>query len=74
MWLWLGGFAPGFLAPDWNLDKRIASRRTMMLMELPIVLDMLTIATSAGLALEQALGLVARQSQGAVSLDLQYAV
>jgi tight adherence protein C len=35
---------------------------------------MLTIATSAGLALEQALGVVARQSQGAVAQELQHAV
>lgn len=74
MWIWLVGFAVGFLAPDWEMDRRLASRRTMVVMELPILLDMLTIATSAGLALEQALSVVARQSQGAVALELQQAV
>jgi len=74
MWLWLVGFAVGFLMPDWELDRRLTSRRTMVVMELPILLDMLTIATSAGLALEQALSVVARQSQGAVAQELQHAV
>lgn len=74
LWFCLIGFAGGFLAPDWDLERRIAARRTEMLMELPVILDMLTIAASAGLALEQALGLVARQSQGAVALELRQAV
>ncbi|MBI4496653.1 MAG: type II secretion system F family protein [Chloroflexi bacterium] len=73
-WLWVAGFGAGFLAPDWDLDRRLATRRIMAVMELPIILDMLTIATSAGLALEQALGLVARQSQGAVAQELRHAV
>jgi tight adherence protein C len=73
IWFWLGGFIAGFLAPDWDLDRRIAARRTLMVMELPILLDMLAIATSAGLALEQALGQVARQSQGEVAQELQRA-
>jgi tight adherence protein C len=73
VWIWLVGFIAGFLAPDWDLDRRMVSRRTLMLMELPILLDMLAIATSAGLALEQALGQVARQSQGEVAQELQRA-
>lgn len=40
-------------------------------MELPTILDMLTIATSAGLALEQALVQVARQGAGTVARELQ---
>lgn len=73
VWIWLGGFIAGFLAPDWDLDRRMAARRTLMLMELPILLDMLAIATSAGLALEQALSRIARQSQGEVAKELQRA-
>lgn len=74
VWVWLFGFVAGFLAPDWDLERRMAARRTRMLMELPVLLDMLTIAASAGLALEQALGLVARQSQGAVAQELRHVV
>jgi len=74
VWIWAAGFVTGFLAPNWDLDRRLAERRTLMVMELPIILDMLTIASSAGLALEQALGLVARQSQGAVAHELQHTV
>lgn len=74
LWLWAVGFAVGFLAPDWDLEQRLSQRRTLVLMELPILLDMLTIATSAGLALEQALGVVAGQSQGVVAQELQHAV
>src|SRR5205823_14461704 len=74
VWLWLVGFAAGFLLPDVDLDRRVAARRTRAVMELPVLLDMLTIATSAGLALEQALVLVARQGQGSVAQDLHHAV
>ncbi len=40
-------------------------------MELPVLCDMLTICTSAGLALEQALNVVARQSGGLMAQELQ---
>lgn len=73
-WTWVVACAIGFLAPDWELERRINERRMAMLMELPTVLDMLTIATSAGLALEQALTLVARQGQGVVAMELQHVV
>jgi tight adherence protein C len=74
VWSWVAGLAGGFLAPDWELERRLSARRTAVVMELPIILDMMTIATSAGLALEQSLGLVARQSQGAVAVELQQVV
>lgn len=73
-WALGAGFLVGFLAPDWELDRRLAARRVEVLMELPTMLDMLTIATSAGLALEQALSLVARQGQGVVARELQHVV
>ena len=73
VWLWLVGFLVGFLAPTWQLQQRIGQRRTVLVMELPTILDMLTIATSAGLALEQALVEVARQSSGVVAQELQRA-
>jgi len=42
-------------------------------MELPSLIDMVSIATSAGLALEQAIKLVTQESSGMVALELQRA-
>jgi tight adherence protein C len=70
-WAWLVGFAVGYLLPDAELERRVAAQRTACLMELPTVLDMLTIATSAGLALEQAVARVAEQGSGAVARELR---
>jgi tight adherence protein C len=72
-WTWLVGFLLGFLAPNWQIQQRLAVRRTRVVMELPTVLDMLTIATSAGLALEQAMVEVALHSSGVVAQELQRA-
>jgi tight adherence protein C len=71
VWIWLLGFCVGFLLPDWDLDRRAARRRGLVLMELPTILDMLTLATSAGMAVEQALEEVARQSEGVVAVELR---
>jgi tight adherence protein C len=70
LWAWVGGGAAGFLAPDWQLARRVRARRTAGLMELAPLVDMLTIAVAAGLALEQALVQVARQSRGLVAEEL----
>lgn len=74
LWAIAAGGAISFLAPDWDLERRLTTRRLACLMELPTILDLLTIACSAGLSLEQALILVARQSQGVVARELQRAV
>lgn len=71
VWIWLVGFGIGFSLPDWDLDRRAVRRRGLVLMELPTILDMLTLATSAGMALEQALDEVARQSDGVVAQELR---
>jgi tight adherence protein C len=71
VWVWLVGFGLGFQLPDWDLDRRVARRRALVLMELPTILDMLTLATSAGMAIEQALEEVARQSTGVVARELR---
>lgn len=73
VWIWLAGFAAGFLAPDWDLTRRLVARRAACLLELPAILDLLTIAASAGLALEQALTVVAQQSNGVIARELQRA-
>jgi tight adherence protein C len=69
--VWLLGFGIGFLLPDWDLERRTAARRALVLMELPTILDMLTLATSAGMALEQALEEVAKHSEGVVARELR---
>ena len=74
LWTWAVGFGMGFAAPDWELERRLVARRVEVAMELPTILDMLTIAMSAGLALEQALALVARQGQGVVAREFQHIV
>ena len=71
VWMWLIGFVVGYLLPDWDLDRRVARRRGLVLMELPTLLDMLTLATSAGMALEQALEEVSAATQGVVSRELR---
>jgi len=71
VWLWLAGFGIGCLLPDWDLDRRVAERHGLILMELPTLLDMLTLATSAGMALEQALEEVAAGSEGVVARELR---
>jgi tight adherence protein C len=71
VWLWLVGFGLGFVGPDWDLQRREQLRRGQVLMELPTILDMLTLATSAGMALEQALEEVAQHSQGVVARELR---
>jgi tight adherence protein C len=71
VWTWLIGFGVGCLLPDWDLERRVESRRGVVLMELPTLLDMLTLATSAGMALEQALEEVAAASQGVVARELR---
>jgi tight adherence protein C len=74
VWLWGLAALVVFLAPDWDLERRLAERRTACLMELPTILDLLTIACSAGLSLEQGLTLVARESRGVVAREIQRAV
>jgi tight adherence protein C len=74
VWLWLVAFGFGFVLPDLDLERRMNRRRGLVLMELPTILDMLTLATSAGMALEQALEEVARQSDGVVAQELRVVV
>ncbi|MDP2674590.1 MAG: type II secretion system F family protein [Dehalococcoidia bacterium] len=71
VWMWLGGFALGFALPDWMLEGRLERRRTMVLMELPTVLDLLSIAASAGMSPEQALLEVSRQLGGVLGDGLR---
>ena len=70
-WVWVAGAAGGFLLPDGDLARRVGRRRARLVMELPAVIDLLTIAVSAGQALEPALELVARRSGGEIGRELR---
>jgi tight adherence protein C len=74
VWVWIVAFAVGFVLPDWDLQRREIARRGLVLMELPTILDMLTLATSAGMALEQALEEVTVYSEGVVARELRLVV
>jgi tight adherence protein C len=74
VWMWLVGFAVGFLLPDWDLTRRELQQRRLVLMELPTILEMVALATSAGLSLEQALAEVAEQSEGIVAREMRLAL
>jgi tight adherence protein C len=71
VWVWMLAFAVGFFLPDLDLRRREHARRGLVLMELPTILDLLTLATSAGMALEQALEEVGRHSEGVVAQELR---
>ncbi len=71
VWLWLAGFLLGFAMPDWMLEGRLERRRTAVLMELPTALDLLAIASSAGMSPEQALLEVSRQTGGELGEGLR---
>jgi len=72
LWTWAAGFAVGFLAPDWELTRRLARRQARVVMELPIICDMLSLCTAGGQGLEQALNTLARQSAGTMAQELQH--
>jgi tight adherence protein C len=71
LWMWCVGFVAGFFGPDLHIEHKLAQRRARVLMELPVLCDMLTICASAGLGLEQALNVVALQSGGTTAVELQ---
>jgi tight adherence protein C len=71
VWTWALGLLAGFLAPDRQIEWRLAAHRTRCLMELPTILDLLTIAISAGLAIEQAFEQVSTQSGGVIAGELR---
>lgn len=73
VWTWLAGALAGFLAPDWDLARRVAARRSRIVAELPAVLDHLTLALSAGQSPEQALALVATPRYGLLGREFAHA-
>jgi hypothetical protein len=71
VWLWVAGFAAGFVLPDRTLLGRLAARRAEVLAALPSAVDLLAIAASAGLSPEQALVEAGRQVEGALGEGLR---
>jgi len=71
IWTWLAGGFVGFIQPDVLLERRVARRRQQVLVELPTILDLLAMATSAGLSPEQALLDVSRQVKGVLGDGLR---
>jgi tight adherence protein C len=71
VWLWLVAGGAGYLAPDYLLSQELETRRLRALMELPLVLDLLAIAASAGQGLDQGIALVAAQGDGIVARELR---
>ena len=73
VWAWIVALLTGFFAPDLALARRLARRRAEILEELPGLVDLLSLATSAGMALEQALRQVGEQTGGLVAREIQQA-
>ncbi len=71
VWVYLLLFALGFIMPKVTMDSRLRKRRRMILLELPGVLEMLTIAMSAGRTPEESLSFVAGDSQGEVAREFR---
>ncbi len=58
------GLAIGYMAPEWWLGGRVKSRQKMIILQLPDVLDLLTISVRAGLGFDAALGKVVEKMKG----------
>lgn len=63
----LSGLA--FFIPDFWLDQRIRTRQHKIAMELPDMLDMLTISVEAGLGFDAALSKLVRNSKGPLAQE-----
>lgn len=69
--LLLAAPAAGFLAPDWALRRRAMARASRIAAELGDVLDLLRVATAAGLSLERALREVGARHPGLLAAELR---
>lgn len=71
-WLWLLAAGLGFLAPDWELRRRLRMRQERLVAALPPICDQLSVALSAGLSLEQTLLAVTDGSVGDLADELRW--
>jgi tight adherence protein C len=72
VWMYLLAFALGFIMPKIAMDRRLTTRRQKILLELPGVLEMLTIAMSAGRTPEESLSFVAHDGEGDVAREFRF--
>ena len=70
MLLCLAAFASGVLLCDNRLTSAVRDRERLILLEFPVVAEMLALAVAAGEGPVAALDRVTRRSHGALSLDL----
>jgi len=70
----LGGFAVGFLAPEFWLGRKIRKRQLDMLLQLPDALDLLTISVEAGLGFDAALAKVVEKMEGPLVNEFRQAL
>jgi tight adherence protein C len=69
-----GGVAVGFLAPEFWLGRKIRARQTDMILQLPDVLDLLTISVEAGLGFDAALAKVVEKMDGPLVNEFRQAL
>ncbi len=58
------GLGVGYMAPEFWLGRKVKARQKQIVLELPDVLDLLTISVRAGLGFDAALGKVVEKMQG----------
>ncbi len=66
----LVGAVLAFLLPDFVLGRLVRTRRTNMLVQLPEVLDLLTVSVEAGLGFDGALARITERSKGPLLEEL----
>ena len=73
LWTWAVWFLAGAIVPDLWLQQRWAERQSRLLLELDAVLDLIAIAVASGLAVEQAVAIVAASTRGLLARELRLA-
>lgn len=67
LWAGLAGALAGYQLPSWLLRRRMARLGAQVVLELPIVIDLLTVCFSAGRAVEPAVRIIAAERGGLVA-------
>ena len=72
--LGLGGVAIGYMAPEFWLGRRVKARQKLIVLQLPDVLDLITISVRAGLGFDAALGKVVEKMNGPLPNEFRRAL